>query len=47
MAGAHAPMPKILGEFDSVKFEENSPRIRVDFGQKHRFNANNSFKPVC
>lgn len=38
---------KILIEFDSIKFDENLRRIRVDFGQKHRFIANNSFKPVC
>jgi len=40
-------MHKTLGECDSVKFEENSSRIRIDFAQKHRFNANNSFKAVC
>jgi hypothetical protein len=40
-------MPKILVEFDSVKFDENSRRIRVDFSQKHRFKANGSFKPLC
>jgi hypothetical protein len=40
-------MPKILIEFDSVKFDENSRRIRVDFSQKHRFKANGSFKPLC
>jgi hypothetical protein len=38
---------KILIEFDTVKFEENSHRIHVDFAQKPHFNANNSFKPVC
>jgi hypothetical protein len=38
---------KILIEFDSVKFDENSRRIRVYFGQKPRFNANGDFKPVC
>ena len=42
-----APVSKILIEFDSVKFDENSRRIRVDFAQKPRFNANDSFKPVC
>jgi len=41
------PTFKILIEFDPVKFDENSHRIRVDFVQKHRFNANDSFKPVC
>ena len=40
-------MPKILIEFDSVNFDENSRRIRVDFSQKHRFKANGSFKPLC
>jgi len=43
----HVPTFKILIEFDRVKFDENSHRIRVDFAQKHRFNANDSFKPVC
>ena len=38
---------KILSESDSVKFDENSRRIRVDFAQKPRFIANDSFKPVC
>jgi hypothetical protein len=38
---------RILIEFDSVKFDQNSRRIRVDFGQKPRFIANDSFKPVC
>jgi hypothetical protein len=38
---------KILIEFNSVKFDKNSPRIRVDFAQKPRFIANDSFKPVC
>jgi len=38
---------KILVEFDSVKFDENSRRIRIDFAQKRRFIANDSFKPVC
>jgi hypothetical protein len=38
---------KILFESDSVKFDKNSRRIRVDFGQKPRFIANDSFKPVC
>ena len=46
-AGArYAPTSKILIEFDIVEFDENSRRIRVDFVQKHRFNANDSFKPV-
>jgi hypothetical protein len=40
-------MPKILIEFDSVKFDENSRLIRVDFSQKHRLNANGSFKLLC
>jgi len=38
---------KNLVKFDPVKFDENSHRIRVDFAQKRRFIANNSFKPVC
>jgi len=41
------PTPKILGEFDPVKFDENSARIRVDFGQNPRFIANDSFNAVC
>ena len=41
------PTFKILVEFDPVKFDENSRRIRVDFGQKRRFTANDSFKPLC
>jgi hypothetical protein len=43
----YAVTSKILFEFDSVKFDKNSGRIRVDFGQKPRFIANDSFKPVC
>jgi hypothetical protein len=42
-----APMLKILVEFDSLEFDENSRRIRVDFVQKSRFNANERFKPLC
>jgi hypothetical protein len=42
-----APLSKILIEFDSVKFDENLPRNRVDFAQKHRFIANDSFRPFC
>jgi hypothetical protein len=38
---------KILIKFDLLAFEENSHRIRVDFAQKRRFIANDSFKPVC
>jgi hypothetical protein len=38
---------KFLIEFYSVKFDENSHRIRVYFGQKPRFDTNGSFKPVC
>jgi len=38
---------KILIEFDSVEFDENLRRIRVDFVQKARFNPNNGFKHVC
>ena len=38
---------KILSKFDPVKFDEKSRRIRVDIGQKRRFIANDSFKPVC
>jgi hypothetical protein len=45
--GGRRPVPKILGEFEIVEFDKNSRRIRVDFAQKHRFNANDSFKPVC
>jgi len=41
------PALKILIESDFVKFDEISRRIRVDFAQKPRFDANNSFKPVC
>lgn len=40
-------MITILGKFYSVQFDENSRRIRVYFAQKRRFNANDSFKPVC
>lgn len=40
-------MLKILVEFDSLEFDENSRRIRVDFVQKSRFNANERFKPLC
>jgi hypothetical protein len=39
--------PRILVEFDPVKFEENSRRIRVDFTQKPCAHANRSFNPVC
>lgn len=46
-AGArYAPISTFLIEFDIVEFDENSRRIRIDFVQKHRFNANDSFKPV-
>ncbi len=38
---------KILVKFDLLEFDENSRRIRVDFAQKRRFIANDSFKPVC
>jgi len=41
------PMFKTLIEFDIVKFDEKSRRIRVDFTQKLRFNPNVSFNPVC
>jgi hypothetical protein len=41
------PTFKILVEFDSVEFDENSRRIRVDFAQKPRGNPNNSFRPIC
>jgi hypothetical protein len=41
-----ASASKILIEFDNVEIDENSYRIRVDFVQKHRVNANDSFKPV-
>jgi hypothetical protein len=40
-------MPTILVKSGCVAFDENSRRIRVDFGQKRRFSANDSFKPVC
>jgi len=45
--GGATSAPKILGEFDPVKFDENSARIRVDFGQNPRFIANDSFNAVC
>jgi hypothetical protein len=32
---------------NSVKFDKNFARIRVDFGQNHRVVANDNFKPVC
>jgi hypothetical protein len=38
---------KILGKFEPVKFDEKSRRIRIEFGQKRRFIANDSFKAVC
>ena len=41
------PMLKILVKFDTVKFDQDLRRIRVNFAQKPPFNANNSFKPVC
>jgi hypothetical protein len=41
------PAFKILIEFNFFKIDENSRRIRIDFAQKPRFNANDSFKPVC
>jgi hypothetical protein len=46
--GVHrASMFKILVKCNSVKFDENSRRIRIDFAQKRRFIANDSFKPIC
>jgi len=42
-----AALCKILVKFDSVEFDENSRRIRIDITQKPRFNSNDSFKPVC
>ena len=41
------PMFKTLIEFDIVKFDEKSRRIRVDFAQKARLIANDSFKALC
>jgi len=38
---------KILDEFESVEFAEKSRRIRVDFAQKARLIANDSFKALC
>jgi len=38
---------KLLGKFEPVKFDEKSRRIRIEFGQKLRFIANDSFKAVC
>jgi hypothetical protein len=50
-AGAHythyVSIDKTLIESEPVKFYENSRRNRVDFAQKPRFIANDSFKPVC
>lgn len=37
----------ILVKFDLVKFDENLRRTCVETAQKHRFIANDSFKPVC
>jgi hypothetical protein len=42
-----ASTPKILVKFGCFKFDEKSRRIRFDFAQKHRFIANDRFKPVC
>jgi hypothetical protein len=39
-------IPKILGKFYFLPFEENSHRIRGELAQKRRFIANDSFKPV-
>jgi hypothetical protein len=38
---------KILIKSGRLEFDENSHRICVDFAQKRRFIANDSFKPVC
>jgi hypothetical protein len=38
---------KILDKCGPVKFDEKSRRIRIYFGQKPRFIANDSFKAVC
>jgi hypothetical protein len=38
---------KTLIEFDIVKFDEKSHRIRVDFTQKPHLKPNASFNPVC
>jgi hypothetical protein len=50
-AGAHdthdVSIAKTLIESELVKFYENSRHNRVDFAQKPRFIANDSFKPVC
>jgi hypothetical protein len=37
---------KILFKLEFLEFESNSPLIRIDFAQKRRFTANDSFKPV-
>jgi hypothetical protein len=38
---------KTLIEFDIVKFEEKSRRIRVDFAPKPHLKPNADFNPVC
>jgi hypothetical protein len=38
---------KILVECDTVKFDKKLHHIHLDFGQKPRLIANDSFKPVC
>jgi hypothetical protein len=40
------PIDKILDKFEHFKFSENLRRIRVETGQKHRSNPNDSFNPV-
>jgi hypothetical protein len=45
--GARRGAPTILGKFEPVEFDENTRRIHVDFGQKLRLIANDSFNAVC
>jgi hypothetical protein len=42
-----AIMLKNLIKYRHFKFDEKLRRIRFDFGQKRRFIANDSFRPVC
>jgi hypothetical protein len=53
-ANAHKPrregfaiMLKNLIKYRHFKFDEKLRRIRFDFGQKRRYIANDSFRPVC
>jgi hypothetical protein len=45
--GAARASIKNLNKFDSVEFDENSRRIRIDFTQNPRVIANDSFNRVC